>query len=143
MNTSPLLTEDQAADFLTLPVEELQTFRDQLTGPNFLLLNGQIRYLQSDLITYLESLRQLPTDAQKMQAALKEGSAGVRAALKERTDAMKKLDADDRVLNEQKLDESTGVTMSLVGSQPGIQRHFNCPPQPFSNAPAPHIIQGR
>lgn len=132
--TSPLLNEEQAAAFLTMPVEDLQAHRDTLTGPNFLMLNGEVRYLQSSLLSYLEGLQMLPTQAQLMQRALTTGNSEVRAALKAREAEGRELDAQDRI--PQQSSDPYAVSMALVGQSPGMVQINTCKPIAFNNGPA-------
>ena len=151
MSIPKLLTVEQVAEALDLSIATLDRYRANGTGPNFLRVGdgGNIRYLESDVVAYLESCRALPpidgskasTPAQ-LQAALTAGNAEVKAARAQRNADMVALDKSDHDLHQRGSNDG-GVTMGFAGSQPGIERHFNVPPQSFSNEPPPHIIQGR
>ncbi|MBU3887215.1 AlpA family transcriptional regulator [Methylosinus sp. KRF6] len=51
----PLLTEQQAAEYLNLAVRTLQQWRVQGKGPKFIKLSRAVRYRQSDLEDYISS----------------------------------------------------------------------------------------
>ena len=136
-----------AAELLDLSPETLKNFRAANTGPNYVRLGGSIKYLEGDLLEWLNAQRVLPpidgskasTPAQ-LQAALTADNAAIAAARAERLKDMQQMDANDRTLNRS---DASSVTMGFAGSQPGIERHFNVPPQSFSNEPPPHILKGR
>lgn len=148
-STLPRLMDiEEVAEYLDVSVDTLNRFRMQSTGPNYVKVGNGIRYLESDVLEYIQSQRQLPPiDGSKaatpaaIAAAMLEGSAGRRAANAGRNAEMVALDKADR--------EGDGnpyaVTMGTVGDTPGakMERHFNVPPVPFNNAPSPHIIKGR
>jgi predicted DNA-binding transcriptional regulator AlpA len=50
---SPLLTEQQAAEYLTRSVSSLRRDRKRGTGPNFVRLGRSVRYLKSELDSYI------------------------------------------------------------------------------------------
>jgi excisionase family DNA binding protein len=51
----PLLTPDEAADFLSLSTETLAQWRSQRRGPNYIKLEGRlVRYRTAELERYLE-----------------------------------------------------------------------------------------
>jgi predicted DNA-binding transcriptional regulator AlpA len=50
---SPLLTEKQAAEYLTRSASSLRRDRKRATGPRFVRLGRSIRYLKSDLDNYI------------------------------------------------------------------------------------------
>lgn len=131
MSIPKMLTAEQVAEALELTTATLERYRREGIGPNFLKMpSGTIRYLESDVIAYLESCRQLPTEAQKMQQALLEGRAGVRAAQSEKLRAMQALDAADRVPDAEKtIDGVTPLVMGIVGQAPGsnFERHSTVP----------------
>lgn len=140
MGIPKLLTVDQVAQALDLTPATLERYRANGTGPNYLKVGdgGNIRYLESDVIAYLESCRQLPTESQKMQAALLEGSAQRRAANAQRNADMVALDKADREGNGVVAPvDPYAVTVSNVGQTPGakMERHWNVPAQSFDNRP--------
>ena len=150
MSIPKLLTVEQVAEALDLSIATLDRYRANGTGPNFLRVGdgGNIRYLESDVIAYLESCRALPpidgskasTPAQ-IAAAMQSGSAERRAAMKARSDELQALSDADRVVE---IDPSAIVT-GFAGQAPGsiIERHWNVPPVAFDNTPPPHILKGR
>ena len=111
---------EAAASLLGLTRSTLDAWRADLVGPNYLKLGGSIRYLKDDLLDWLKSQRQLPTEAQKMQAAILEGSAERRAARKARDKELTDLDAADRV--PQPVAGVTELTMGFAGQAPGMVR---------------------
>ncbi|MBB4264290.1 MULTISPECIES: AlpA family transcriptional regulator [unclassified Bradyrhizobium] len=50
-----LLTEEQAADFLSLSVRTLQAWRLRGAGPKFVRAGRAVRYQQSELIAWIAS----------------------------------------------------------------------------------------
>ncbi|MGY3479514.1 MULTISPECIES: helix-turn-helix transcriptional regulator [Bradyrhizobium] len=48
-----LLTEEQAADFLSLSVRTLQAWRLRGAGPKFVRAGRAVRYQQSELIAWI------------------------------------------------------------------------------------------
>lgn len=143
-----ILTPDQAAELCDCSPATLERYRRDMTGPNFLRMpGGHVKYLQEDVLEWLKSLRQQPTEAQKMQAALMEGSAERKAALQERTRAMQQLDkADlDSLNSDSGVGGVTPLTVSAVGETPGSKfEKFNAVPAvPWAKPADPHIIEGR
>jgi predicted DNA-binding transcriptional regulator AlpA len=57
MNTSPPLTEAEAADRLGLKVATLRAWRHQRKGPAFVRLGRAVRYLAIDIETFLSASR--------------------------------------------------------------------------------------
>jgi excisionase family DNA binding protein len=49
-----LLTERQAAEFLTVRVKTLQAWRVRGRGPKFIKLGGSVRYRREDLEQFLD-----------------------------------------------------------------------------------------
>jgi predicted DNA-binding transcriptional regulator AlpA len=49
-----LLTERQAAEFLTIRVKTLQAWRVRGRGPKFIKLGGSVRYRREDLEQFLD-----------------------------------------------------------------------------------------
>lgn len=50
-----LLTEYEAAEWLTVSVGSLRAWRGQLTGPRFVRIGVQVRYRPADLDAYIEA----------------------------------------------------------------------------------------
>ncbi len=146
MSLPKLMLPDEVAEYLEVTTATLDRWRSTGIGPNYVKVGGSIRYPETALAEYLNSQLQLPTEAQKMQAALLEGRAGVREVQKQRTADMQALDAEDR--NVTQANTVAGVTelqMGFAGQAPGAQmvRHFNVPPVSFSNAPAVAVAQAQ
>jgi excisionase family DNA binding protein len=59
----PLLTENQAAEFLNLSTRTLQAWRIKGGGPRFARLGRAVRYRQADLNEWLESRTLVHTSA--------------------------------------------------------------------------------
>lgn len=57
-----LLTPDQAAAYLQLPVRQLQTWRYLHTGPAYIKAGRAVRYRRSDLDAWLDAHRVAPPD---------------------------------------------------------------------------------
>ena len=53
--SSPLLTEKQAAGYLTRSVSTLRRGRKNGTGPRFVRIGRSVRYQQSELDAYIDS----------------------------------------------------------------------------------------
>ena len=51
--SSPLLTEKQAAKYLTRSVSSLRRDRKRLSGPKFIRIGKSIRYLRLELDSYI------------------------------------------------------------------------------------------
>lgn len=50
-----LLTEYEAAEWLTVSVGSLRAWRGHLTGPRFVRIGAQVRYRPADLDAYIEA----------------------------------------------------------------------------------------
>ncbi len=61
MAKSPVLTIDEAADYLGLSVGNLNKMRMTIGGPLFIKLGRRVVYHQDDLDAWLESNRRLST----------------------------------------------------------------------------------
>ena len=51
----PLLTAQEAAEYLGLEYSTLEKWRGQGRGPNYVKCGGSVRYRQNDLDTWIES----------------------------------------------------------------------------------------
>lgn len=146
MSLPKLMTPDEVAEYLDVSIATLDRWRSTGIGPNYVKAGGGVRYPETSVADYINSQLQLPSEAQKLQAALLEGRAGVREVQKQRNADMAALDAADR--NVTQANEVAGVTqlqMGFAGAAPGaqIERHFNVPPVAFSNAPAVAVAQAQ
>jgi hypothetical protein len=56
-----LLSREQASEYLTIPVPTLDDYRNREIGPPWCKIEGQIRYLLSDLDAYIAACRRVPT----------------------------------------------------------------------------------
>lgn len=61
MAKSPVLTIDEAADYLGLSVGNLNKMRMTIGGPLFIKLGRRVVYHQDDLDAWIESNRRLST----------------------------------------------------------------------------------
>jgi len=115
-----VLTAEQVSEILGVSVASLDRYRSNGTGPNYIKIGdgGLIRYLENDVIAYLEGCRQLPTESQKMQAAMQEGSTARRAANAQRRQELQQIDREDR----ESIDGVTPLVMGFAGQAPGMVR---------------------
>ena len=146
MGVPKLYTTEQLAEALERSVASLERDRAAGVGCNYIRLseNGAIRYMESDVIAWLESLRQIqdpsaPVSPQAMRAAALTGLKDVSATFKARRE---ELAAADKPTEEP---DPYAVTVTRVGETIGSQiEHINlCKPQPVVEQPAPHILQNR
>lgn len=125
-----IFTDKEVGEILGRSTEALSKDRANGTGPQWLKIEGSVRYLESDLIAYLESCKQGPApDGSKaatpaaITAAMMEGSAQRRAANAARTKQLQDLDAADRIPDSEKvIDGVTPITLGFAGQAPGIAR---------------------
>lgn len=62
-----LISEVQAADFLSLSIRTLQAWRSAGRGPSFVRAGRAVRYRVRDLIAWIESNTTQPTTGQRGQ----------------------------------------------------------------------------
>ena len=55
INTDPLFTAHEAADYLAIGVGSVNYWRHKKTGPRFIRVGRQVRYRRSDLDTWLDT----------------------------------------------------------------------------------------
>lgn len=119
-NLPRLMTIEEVSEYLDVSIDTLGRQRAAGTGPNFIKVGQAVRYLESDILDYIQSQRQLPVNRpsspEAMRAAVTAGSAERKAACLERRKEMQKLDADDRMV----------VRDTTVA--PGMQQIINLPP---------------
>lgn len=118
-----VLTPDEVGAIVGVSAATLERYRNEGAGPNFLRIGpgGLIKYLESDVEEWLMSCRQLPpidgsraSSPGALQAALREGNAERRAAMRERAAALKAID-------DKPMDGVTALTVTNVGATPGEQ----------------------
>ncbi|MBP5996970.1 MAG: helix-turn-helix domain-containing protein [Azonexus sp.] len=116
--TPKVLTPEQAAEICDCSPATMERYRKDMSGPNFIRTpGGHIKYLEEDVFAWLRSLRQQPSEADKMKTAathgLKEVGGTVRTRMQQLADASKPESEPDPY----------AVTVSDVGgSAPGIEK---------------------
>ncbi len=133
MSLPKLMSIEEVGDYLEVSGDTLARWEREGYGPQSIRVGQKRVYPESSVIQFINDQltgSKAATPA-AIQAAMMEGSAGVKAALKERADAMKALDAADRNGD----GNPYAVTMGTVGDTPGskMERHFNVPPVAFDN----------
>ncbi|MFZ3354425.1 MAG: helix-turn-helix domain-containing protein [Xanthobacteraceae bacterium] len=69
-----LLTEAQAADFLSLSMRTLQAWRVRGSGPNFCRLGRAVRYRRSDLLAWIDASMAASTTEADARANRRDGT---------------------------------------------------------------------